>query len=159
MNHHTTSETLRRDVSRLMSGLRRLAAATAASRRAVLALALLGTAACSDSITAPILTDPGVDQQIMPSVQDARLRLVPVIENQGVRDRVAYDLAQLELAISRRDAVKARYHVRLAGNLLLDYRNGLRGVVKDGPDVGAIALALYTAAIAVGTTFDIASFH
>lgn len=124
-----------------------------------LAIALLGSAACSDGPTAPrspILSDVA---ELMPAVADARLRLIPVIENQGVRDRIAYDMQEIESALKVGDGQKVRYHVRIAGGILIDYRNGLANVVKDGPDVGGIALALYAVSVRTGGTFDITAFH
>ena len=123
-----------------------------------LAIALLGSAACSDSPTG--LAEIRIDHpELLPAISDARLRLVPVIENQGVRDRVAYDLQEIETALQQGDGQKVRYHVRIAGGILIDYRNGLANVVKDGPDVGGIALALYAVSRVSGGTFDITAFH
>lgn len=139
--------------ARVVGLLGRLQAALGA-RSAVFAIALVSSVACSD-VTAPIQTDPNIDQKVLPSVIDAQLRLAKAIENQGVRDRIGYDLKQLEDAINKRDAQRARYHVRIAGGILADYRRGLGGIVTDGPDVGAIALALHAASVAVGGTFDV----
>jgi len=125
-------------------------------RIAAFAVVLLGVVACGDTVAGP--TDPGgtVDGTlILPAVADARIRLVPAIENPGVRDRVAYDFAEIEKALNAHDAQKARYHVRIAGGILIDYRNGLAGIVKDGPDVGGVALALHAVAVAAGGTFDL----
>lgn len=125
----------------------------------VLAIALLASAACSDS-TAPKGSPIVVDRpELTAAVLDARLRLVPVIENQGVRDRIAYDMQEIQTALAKGDDQSARYHVRIAGGILIDYRNGLANVVKDGPDVGGIALALYAVAARTGGTFDISAFH
>jgi hypothetical protein len=127
---------------------------------ATLAFALLASAACSDSPTGPKGPELVVDAaELMPAVQDARLRLVPVIENQGVRDRIAYDMQEIETALTQGDGQKVRYHVRIAGGILIDYRNGLANVVKDGPDVGGIALALYAVAVKSGGSFDITALH
>ncbi len=121
------------------------------------AWALGATTACTDSITGPPSSNAEVDERVLPSVSDARLRLVPAIENAGVRNRVAYDLEQIELALARHDAVKARFHVRVAGNILADYRAGLGSVMQDAADIGAIALALHAASLAVSADFDIRS--
>lgn len=127
-------------------------------RALVLVAGAAVSTACADGPTAPSLLDFAVAQRVMPSVQDARLRLAAVIENAGVRERVLYDLTQLEEALVARDAQRARYHVRLAGGILLDYHTSLGSIVTDGADVGAIALSLHATAIAVGGGFDISAF-
>lgn len=123
-------------------------------------MALLSTVACGDQITGPPVANVVVEGGgLVPAVSDARLRLVPAIQNQGVRDRIAYDMLAIENALAKKDGQKVRYHVRIAGGILLDYRAGLAGVVTDGPDVGGIALALYAVAVAAGGTFDINAFR
>jgi len=132
----------------------------AKARSVALAIAVLGTAACGDTITGPPKENILIDgAELMPAVLDARLRLIPVIENQGVRDRIAYDMREIETALAKGDGQNVRYHVRIAGGILIDYRNGLANVVKDGPDVGGIALALYAVAVKAGGSFDIKAFH
>jgi hypothetical protein len=121
--------------------------------RIVVAALALFSAACSDSV-APTPPSTPIDG-VMPAVTDARIRLVPAIENVGVRDRVAYDLGEIEKALQAGDVQKVRYHVRISGGILIDYRAGLAGIVKDGPDVGGVVLALHAAAVAAGGTFDI----
>jgi hypothetical protein len=131
-----------------------------AGRRAVVALALFGAGACSDDITGLPTTNLVMDRgDLLPAVTDARLRLVPAIQNAGVRDRIAYDMKEIEAALNTRDGQKVRYHVRVAGGILLDYRVGLAGVVSDGPDVGGIALTLHALAVASGGTFDMNAFR
>jgi hypothetical protein len=127
-------------------------------RALVMVAAAAVSTACADSPTAPLSLDAAVAGHVLPSVQDARLRLAVVIENAGVRERVLYDLDQLEQALNARDAQRARYHVRLAGGVLLDYHTSLGSVVTDGADVGAIVLSLHAAAVAVGGGFDISAF-
>ena len=124
---------------------------------ALVAGAALSTA-CAESPMAPKLLDATVVGYVLPSIQDSRQRLSVVIENLGVRERVQYDLDELEKALNARDAQRARYHVRLAGGVLLDYHMALGSVVTDGPDVGAIVLSLHAAAVAVGGGFDISAF-
>jgi len=128
-------------------------------RALVLVAGAVVSTACADSLTAPVLLDDAVAQRVLPSVQDARLRLSTAIENAGVRERVLYDLAQLEDALVARDAQRARYHVRLAGGILLDYHVSLGQLEIDGADVGAIALSLHHTATAVGGGFDISAFR
>ena len=122
-------------------------------------IALLSAAACGDQITSPPVANLVDGTDVLPAIMDARLRLIPAIENRGVRDRIAYDMQEIQSALVKRDGQKARYHVRIAGGILLDYRAGLAGIVNDGPDVGGIALALYAAAVTAGGTFDINAFR
>jgi hypothetical protein len=124
----------------------------------LLALSLIATA-CSDAITAPPTIDPAVAARVLPSVEDAHMRLVLNIENTGVRDRVSHDLARIEDAFRAGDAQKVRYHVHLVGVILYDYKRGLGSVIADGPDVSAIALVLHASAMAVGGGFDIEAFR
>jgi hypothetical protein len=120
-----------------------------------LALALFAAVGCADAITAPPAIDRAVAERVLPSVTDARVRLAPRIENEGVRDRLVHDIRQIEVALVSLDALKARLHVQLAGKILADYRAGLGSVMKDGPDVTAIALMLHAVSRAVGGTFEI----
>jgi hypothetical protein len=124
----------------------------------LLALSLAASGACKDAITAPPSIDPAVVARVMPSVQDARARLVLNLENTGVRERVSYDLGRIEDALNARDAQKVRYHVHLVGVILTDYKRGLGSVIADAPDVGAIVLVLHAVSQAVGGGFDIAAF-
>lgn len=126
-------------------------------RYLVLAFALIG-AACSDSI-APRTIDPSVASRLMPSVEDARLRLTPNLENAGVRDRVAFDLTRIKEALDRGDGQGARDHVHVLGVILYDYKRGLGSVIADGPDVSAIALVLHAVSQVVGGGFDIEAFR
>lgn len=125
----------------------------------LLIVSLIATGACSDAITAPPAIDPAVAGRVLPSVEDARARLLLNIENTGVRERVAYDFERIEEAFRTGDAQKVRYHVHLVGVILNDYKRGLGSVIADGPDVSAIALVLHAAAMAVGGGFDIAAFN
>lgn len=127
------------------------------SRRFILGATLATVAACGDA-TGP--SAPKVDgTAVLPAVEDTRLRLIPVISNAGVRDRVAYDMLEIEKALQSGDGQKARYHLRVAGGILLDYRASMVGVNADGPDVGGIALTLHAVSVAAGGTFDITSFR
>ena len=128
-------------------------------RRQAFVVALVALSACADALTGPSASNPDVDNRLLPSVNDARLRLSKAIENSGVRDRIAYDLPQIENALNKHDASQARYHVRLAGNILIDYRKQLGSVLSDGADVGAIALSLYAVSQGVGGDFDISLFR
>jgi len=122
--------------------------------RVVLVLGVMLVAACSDAPTAPA---PGIDRvaaaRVMPSVTDARVRLAPSILNVAVRDRVVHDLQELETALLNGDAQKARFHTRLVGTLLTDYREQQINVMSDGADVSAIGLMLD----AVSTVIDVGS--
>ena len=131
---------------------------TAALRGAALLVAAMFVSACADRITAPQAIDGTLADRVLPSVEDAQLRVAPAIENLGVRGRVAYDLGEIVKALTARDAQNVRYHTRLAANILIDYRTGLGSVAADGPDVGAIALALHAVGQVVGSDFNIKAF-
>ena len=124
----------------------------------LLVVSLVVSAACSDAITAPPSIDPAVAARLMPAVEDARLRILPSIENAGVRERIQYDLQGIQSALTAGDAQKVRYHVHLVGVILSDYKRGLGSLIADSPEVGAIALVLHATSTAVGGGFDIAAF-
>src|SRR6059036_1068825 len=65
-----------------------------------LAAAVLLSAACSDAPTAPDPIDRAAVARVMPSVVDARTRLAPSIENSTVRERVIFDIQELENALN-----------------------------------------------------------
>ena len=122
-----------------------------------LVVALL-VSACGDAITAPPAIDPEFLKVALPAVEDARVRISQNIENVGVRDRVVYDLRKIQLALESGDAHEARYHVHLVATILQDYRTTQGALMRDGPDVGGIALALHATSMAVGGEFNISSF-
>ena len=115
--------------------------------------------ACGDAITAPPAIDPEFLKVALPAVEDARLRISQNIENVGVRDRVVYDLRKIQVALEGGDAHEARYHVHLVATILQDYRATQGALMRDGPDVGGIALALHATSMAVGGEFNISSFR
>ena len=121
------------------------------------AVALL-LSACGDAVTAPPAIDPEFLKVALPAVEDARVRISQNIENVGVRDRVAYDLRKIQLALESGNAHEARYHVHLVATILQDYRATQGALMRDGPDVGGIALALHATSVAVGGEFNISSF-
>ena len=117
---------------------------------------LLG--ACGEAITAPPAIDPEFLRVALPAVEDARVRISQNIENVGVRDRVVYDLRKIQMALESGNAHEARYHVHLVATILQDYRAVSGALMRDGPDVGGIALALHATSMAVGGEFNISSF-
>lgn len=124
-----------------------------------LAAAVLFSAACGDSPTAPAQRiDPAAVAGVLPSLVDARTRLAPSIENITVRERVVFDLQELEAALNAGDAQKSRFHVRVTGNLLSEYVTGRSLSLKEGPDVTAIALMLYRVSQIVDAGFELVSF-
>jgi hypothetical protein len=125
--------------------------------RVSLVAALFVVVACGDSPTAPPPSsiDRAAAGRVMPSLTDARTRLVPAIDNAVVRERTEYDLAQLEQALNKGDAQQARFHLRVTSNLLKDY-NAQDVSQKDAADVSAIALMLRAVSQAVGGDSDIA---
>ena len=113
------------------------------ARRVAVVFGLLALAACSDAPTAPRQSiDPVAAATVLPSVTDARLRLAVGIENVAVRDRVLHDLRELETAFLNGDGEKARFHARVIGALMTDYRAQQGGMTTDGADVTAITLML-----------------
>ena len=114
------------------------------ARRVAAGLGLLALGACSsDGPTAPRQSiDPVAAASVMPSVTDARVRLAVAIENVAVRDRVLHDIRELETALQDRDVEKARFHSRVIGMLVTDYRAQQGATTTDGADVTAITLML-----------------
>lgn len=123
--------------------------------KAVGSTVIVALAACSDAPTAPRRTiDAATIARVMPAIVDARLRIAPAIENTSVRDRVAHDLTELESAMTTGDGSNARFHARLIGSLLKDYRaqqsNG-----ADGADVTAIMLMLNVVSPVLQTGYEL----
>jgi len=112
-------------------------------RALVLTVGLMVLAACSDSTTAPVQSiDRVAAARVMPSVNDARVRVAPGLQNTAIRDRVAHDLAELELALANGDGGRARFHLRVLGTVIADYR-AQQNWTTDGAEVTAISLMLY----------------
>jgi len=123
-------------------------------------VAILAVAACSDAPTGPTRDiDSFAAATVMPSVMDARVRVTPGIENAAVRTRVSHDLQQLEFALTGLDGQKARFHVRVIANVLLDYRKQMGSTTHDGADVTAIALALGSVSRVVNAGYDVGTFR
>lgn len=128
------------------------------SLRSLLPILALVLGACGEAITAPPAIDPEFLKVALPAVEDARVRISQNIENVGVRDRVVYDLRKIQVALESGNAHEARYHVHLVATILQDYRTAQGALMRDGPDVGGIALALHASSMAVGGDFNISSF-
>jgi len=134
-----------------------------AQRRATLrnlsfVAALLLSAACGDSATAPKQQiDPNAVARVLPSVVDARTRLAPSIENAVVRDRVIFDIQQLENALRAGDAQNVRFHVRVTGNLVNEYMSGRSLSLREGPDVSGVALMLFKVSEIVDAGYELTS--
>lgn len=138
------------------ASMRRPMSLEAIRSRVPLIAALFVVVACSDSPTAPSSIDRAAADRVMPSLTDARRRLVPAIEDAVVRERMEYDLARLELALSNGDAQQACFYVRSMSRLLNDYETqGL--ATTDAADVAAIAIMLHAVSQAVGGDFDMAA--
>jgi hypothetical protein len=128
-------------VKSLLQTMRTLAAGSGS--RAVAVVAVMLVAACGDGATAPQSSiDRIAAARVMPSVTDARVRLAPAIQNVAVRDRVVYDLGELEIALTNGDAPSARFHLHVVEGVLTDYRKQQGSVMSDGADVSAIGLML-----------------
>ena len=128
------------------------------SLRSLLPVLALLLGACGEAITAPPAIDPVFLAVALPAVEDARVRISQNIENVGIRDRVVYDLRKIQVALEGGNAHEARYHLHLVATILQDYRTTQGALMRDGPDVGGIALALHAASMAVGGEFNISSF-
>jgi hypothetical protein len=128
----------------------------AAWKRASLAIVLFAIAACSDAPLAPSEKIATVDvERLMPSVVDALDRLAPQILNASVRERVTYDLQQLEVSLESADARNVRFHTVVTADILTEYvQNAVQNRV-DGADVDAIRLMLFAVSQVVhaGVTF------
>jgi hypothetical protein len=117
---------------------------------------LLLSAACGDSPTAAGESiDRDAVARVMPSVVDARTRLAPSIENVVVRDRVVFDIQQLEDALRAGDAQSVRFHVRVTGNLVNEYMSGRSLSLKEGPDVSGVALMLFKVSEIVNAGYEL----
>ncbi|MEX2180012.1 MAG: hypothetical protein WD801_14955 [Gemmatimonadaceae bacterium] len=115
--------------------------------RWLLLVAIVAAGACSDAAVAPQASiDRVAAARVMPSVTDARVRLAGGIENEAIRERVTHDLTELARALTNGDGSKARFHTRVLGNVLTDYRSQQGGSMTDGQDVTAIALMLFSVA-------------
>jgi len=122
---------------------------------ATLAIALV-VSACSDAPLAPSEKIAQADvERLMPSVVDALDRLAPQISNASVRERVTYDLQQLEIALEAADARNVRFHTVVTSDILTEYVQGSATVGQDAADVDAIRLMLYAVSRVVnaGVTF------
>lgn len=126
--------------------------------RSLLPILALVLGACGEAITAPPAIDPEFLAVALPAVEDARVRISQNIENVGVRDRVVYDLRKIQVALEGGNAHEVRYHLHLVATILHDYRSTQGALMRDGPDVGGIALALHATSMAVGGEFNISSF-
>ena len=112
-------------------------------------------AACSDGPTAP---EPPIDgvaaARMMPSIADARIRLALGIENASVRERILHDLRELEIALANGDGRKSRFHVRVLGSIVDEYK--VQAVGKtNAPDLSAISLVLYGVSQVVAAGYEL----
>lgn len=118
--------------------------------------ALVALAACGDVTTAPeVSIDRVAAARVMPTVLDARVRSASEIQNQAIRDRVEHDLRELETALTNGDGQKARFHVRVLGSVLADYRAQQGDNSMDGADVSAITLTLHQVSGIVNAGFEL----
>jgi hypothetical protein len=126
-------------------------------RRALIVVSSLVLVACGDSPMAP---EPPIDvvaaARLMPSVTDARIRLAMGIDNASVRERVVHDLRELEIALANGDGRSSRFHVRVIGSIVDEYRIQEVGR-RNAPDLTAISLVLYIVSQLVGAGYEIGS--
>ena len=129
------------------------AISSSAPTRALLVAGTVLLAACGDSPLAPETPiDSVAAARLIPSVTDARVRLTNGIDNASVRERAMHDLRELEVALTSGDARKSRFHVRVVGSLLDEYRLTESGK-PDAPDLTAIGLVLYAVSQLVDAGF------
>jgi hypothetical protein len=100
--------------------------------------------------------DPVAAARLTPSVTDARIRIANGIENPSVRERVVHDLQELEIALSNGDGRRARFHVRVIGSVIDEYRV-LEAGRKNAPDLTAISLVLFVISQLVSAGYEIGS--
>jgi hypothetical protein len=136
--------------------MRRLAAVmTDNIRRTLIVVSTALATACADSPTAPETPiDRVAAARLTPSVTDARIRLVNGIDNPSVRERVTHDLQELEIALANGDGRKARFHVRVIGSVVDEYRV-LDAGRQDAPDLSAIGLVLYQVSQLVSAGYEV----
>lgn len=112
------------------------------------------SAGCSDASPtgpAPIL-NPELAEALVPSLEDAAIRLLPGILDGAVAAELAGRLDAIEAALADGDGGRAGEHVKSAARLLAEY--SARGIGPDGPDVSAIRLMLAHLAVSVGAVLD-----
>lgn len=140
-----------------MNSMRRMAAVTDNVRRSLMVVSAVLATACADS---PIAPETPIDRvaaaRLAPSVTDARVRLISGIENPSVRDRVLHDLHELEIALANGDGRKARFHVRVIGSVVDEYRV-LDAGKKNAPDLTAVALVLYQVSQLVSAGYELST--
>jgi len=123
--------------------------------RAAAVSVCLVLAACGDASTAPRQSiDRVAAARVVPSVTDARVRVAVGIENVAVRDRVTHDLRELENALTNGDGEKARFHARVLGTVVTDYRAQLGNSTTDGADVTAITLMLHVVSQVIDAGYE-----
>jgi len=114
-------------------------------------------AACGDSPMAP--QQQSIDRvaaaRVVPAVTDSRVRLAVGVVNVVVRERIVHDLTELENALINGDGQKARFHVRVLGTVISDYRAQQGSTTNDGPDVTGIVLMLRAVSQIVDAGFEL----
>jgi hypothetical protein len=74
--------------------------------------------------------------------------------NVSVRDRMVHDLTELETALLNGDGQKARFHVRVLGTVISDYRTQQGNSTGDGADISGVALMLHAVSGIVDAGFE-----
>lgn len=127
-----------------------------AARVLALLLGMSVMAACGDSPMAP--QQQAIDRvaaaRVVPAVTDARVRLTVGVMNVSVRDRMVHDLTELETALLNGDGQKARFHVRVLGTVISDYRAQQGNSTSDGADISGIVLMLHAVSGIVDAGFE-----
>lgn len=127
-----------------------------AARVLALLLGMSVMAACGDSPMAP--QQQAIDRvaaaRVVPAVTDARVRLAAGVMNVSVRDRMVHDLTELETALLNGDGQKARFHVRVLGTVISDYRTQQGNSTGDGADISGVVLMLHAVSGIVDAGFE-----
>jgi len=116
----------------------------------------LALGACGDAPTGPQRMTAEAAALALPSINDARLRLVDGLASAPVRERVRSDLEQIELALMSQNARAATFRARLLRSVLIDYASREGAPHADEADLVAIGLALNELFGALGLPFDVA---
>jgi hypothetical protein len=113
------------------------------SRAIIVTIAMMASAACGDSPTAPRQSiDRVAAARVLPAVTDARVRITLGVDNSVVRDRLRHDLSELESALTNGDGDKARFHLRVIETVTSDYRAQQSATSTDGAEISAIELMM-----------------
>jgi hypothetical protein len=127
--------------------LRSLVHTTRVAARTAMCAAFLAVAACGDSPTAPKSMDAAAVERVIPSLIDARQRLVPRLVNASLRPVFAQELARLQAALDQNNVHQANLSIDVVADALTGAV--ARASTEDAADLTAIELMLYAVALVV----------